>query len=349
LVRRSHIIITLILLNTIFGYGQVQLEPACAESTELYGVTGFEGSEFVWSFDQEYGTVLEGNGTDTISIRWGYATGTVQLEVLEITDQNCTGLPSRAWVEIMAPDVNLGYDFPEICEDDSIILDAGDHYEPEFNILWHNGSTGSQYIGRTSEQIWVRVTDGYGCTRYDTVSLLVHPLPEVNLGNDTLLCDPGSSYALNPGDFSDYTWRISSTDEVIEGEWQYIVHPSVLAVPDTIIVEVLDYNSCRASDTLLLLPCNFESLFTDMPNTITPDGDGTNDVWNIPHMNYFEDAALEIFDRWGRLVYRTTNVFEEPWDGKSKGRDLPMDSYYFVLDLNVPGSTPIVGTVNLIR
>lgn len=348
MVGRNHIIITVLLFNITFGYGQVQLEPACAESTELYGVTGYSDSEFIWSFDPAYGTVLEGNGTDTISIRWGYATGIVQLEVLEITSQNCSNVPSRAWIEIMAPDVDLGDDFPEICDYDSLVLDVGDHYEPAFTILWHNGSTDQQYIARNTEQIWVRVTDGYGCTRYDTVSLLVNPSPDVDLGEDIRVCAP-NSHALRPGDYSYYRWSISSTGEVIENEWEYIVYPIERDIPDTILLEVQDYNLCWASDTVVVYPCNYETLFKDMPNAITPDGDGVNDVWNIPYMQFFENAVLEIFDRWGRLVYRTTNVGEEPWDGKSKGRDLPMDSYYFVLDLNEAGAEPIVGTVNLIR
>ena len=58
----------------------------------------------------------------------------------------------------------------------------------------------------------MRVTDGFGCVRYDTVSLLVHQLPTVDIGQDTVLCDPGSTYAIRPGDFSSYTWTNSNTN-----------------------------------------------------------------------------------------------------------------------------------------
>ena len=354
MVRRNHIII-LILINITFGYGQVQnLEPACAESTQLYGVSGFADSEFIWSFDSRYGTILDGNGTDTITIRWGYATGNVQLEVLEVTSQNCSNVPSIALIEIMAPEVDLGYEFPEICDQDSLILDAGEHYEPEFSFLWHDGSTRSYYIGRNTEQIWVRVTDGFGCVRYDTISLLVNDLPSVYLGGDALICE--GYHRLVPEDttmggdnYVNYIWHISSVEDPIEGTYYLDLEPNFSDFIDTVIVEVEDFNSCWSSDTMLLYPCNYEGLFKEMPNTLTPDGDGANDTWVIPYMDYFENAVLEIFDRWGRLVYRTTSVYEEPWDGKSGGKDMPMDSYYFVLDLKAPGSKPLVGTVNLIR
>lgn len=346
------LIASILTISTVFSYGQSSdLGTVCAESQEVYGVDGFDDSEFIWSFDPGFGTVIEGNGTDTITILWGYATGTIQLEVLEITSLNCSNVPSIAEIEIMAPDVDLGYEFPEICDEDSLILDAGDNYEPEFSFLWNNGGTEQQYIGRTTEQIWLRVTDGFGCVRYDTVSLLVHPLPVVSLGNDTLICEPGSTYELipAPANFSNYIWTISSTGEVIEGDWSYLIYPNNTEEPDTISLEAQDYNMCWANDTMLVFPCNYEGLFKDMPNTITPNDDGVNDVWNIPYMEFFEDAVLELFDRWGRLVYRTKNVYEEPWDGKSKGKVMPMDSYYYVLDLHSPGSKPIVGTVNLIR
>ena len=345
------LIASILTISRVFSYGQSSdLGAVCAESQQVYGVDGFDDSEFIWSFDPRYGSVVDGNGTDTITINWGYSTGTVDLEVLEVTIMGCFNVPSRGTVEIMAPDVDLGYDFPEICDEDTLILDAGDNYEPEFSIMWHDGSTETQYIATTSEQIWVRVIDGYGCVRYDTVSLLVHPLPTVNIGEDTILCEPGSTYAIRPGDYATYTWITSGTGwELEDNNWEYVVYPNNSVIPDTIVLNVQDYNDCWATDSMILYPCNYEALFQDIPNTITPDGDGINDVWNIPYMDFFEDAVLEIFDRWGRLVYRSTSVLENPWDGKSKGKDLPMDAYYFVLDLQKPGSKPIVGTVNLVR
>ncbi len=345
MVRNIILILIAVLTYTFSAHGQVSLEPACAESIEQYGVTGFEDSEFVWSFDTERGEVIEGMGTDTIVIRWGYGTGRLQLEVLEITAEGCTDVPSEAVFDIIAPYVDLGYEFPEICDEDTLLLDVGDfHYEP-YDILWSDGSGGQYYPATSTEEIWVRVIDGYGCSRYDTVSLLVHNLPVVQLGNDTVLCDDNEPLVLYPGDFAEYHW-VTNTGEYSDSYLE--VYPSKVEI-DTIRLAILDYNECPGADTMLLLPCDIEGLFKEMPNAITPNGDGDNDVWNIPFMDNFPDAKLEIFDRWGRLVYRTTSVGEEPWDGTSKGKDLPMDAYYFMLELNLLHAQPIVGTVNLIR
>jgi gliding motility-associated-like protein len=344
--KSNIIILILLLILSLSVCGQVQLEPACAESVQQYGVEGYESSLFWWYFDHQYGRIIEGDGTDTVTIQWYYPTGTVQLEVIEVTIAGCSNVPSRATIEIMAPDVNLGDDFPEICDEDTLVLDPGDDFQEPYTFLWNDGSTNQEYVAASTELIWVEVTDGYGCSRFDTVSLLVHPLPHINLGNDTIYCDQNMPLALDPGDFASYSW-ISSSGTESSGSIFYAHAASF--IPDTIILDVTDFNSCPASDTLVLIPCDFEALFRDMPNMITPDGNGQNDVWNIPYMQFFDDAVLEVFDRWGRLVYRTTSVLEEPWDGTSNGKPLPMDAYYFVLSLGVMDAPPIVGTVNIIR
>ena len=335
--------IWLILLNIEFSYGQVQLEPACAESSETYGVSGFNGSDFVWSV--EGGNIVNGDGTDTVTVHWGYKTGKFKLEVLEITESGCKNVPSTAEIMVRAPYVNLGTDFPEMCAGDSMVFDVGTGFQQPYQILWMNGSNNERYVADSAQQIWVKVTDGYGCTRYDTVSLFVNPLPSVNLGKDTILCDIKNPYLLDPGYFSSYSWQSSEGDFSTSTFPAYPINNS----PDTIRLTVTDAKGCKGRDTLIVLPCDLTKLFTDMPNAFTPNGDGQNDTWIIPYMDIFPNAVLEIFDRWGRLVYRTTKVYGNFWDGKSKGKDLPMDAYYFVLKLNYMNAEPIVGTVNLIR
>jgi gliding motility-associated-like protein len=345
---RYYIAYISLILFTLFSYGQDQaeLDPACAESVEKYGVTGFEDSEFFWYLDQSQGTIIDGAGTDTVTIRWGYNTGIVEMEVHEVTASGCTNIPSRASLEIIAPYVDLGYDFPEICKEDTLILDVGTGFDSPYEILWFDGSSGSQYAAYESDTIWVRIIDGNGCIRYDTVSLLVNPLPELDLREDTILCNPWEIIP-GPGEYSMYSWQ-RSTDNSFSSNEPYLIVESQELV-DTITLTVTDNNGCSTTASTVILPCDLEEYFNDMPNAFTPNDDGENDKWVIPYMNLFEDAVLEIFDRWGRLVYRTTNVAEEPWDGTSKGRPMPMDAYYYVLNLNYLNTPPLVGTVNLIR
>ncbi len=64
----------------------------------------------------------------------------------------------------------------------------------------------------------------------------------------------------------------------------------------------------------------------------------------------FPDAVLEIYDRWGRLVFSTDDIINNEWKGRTmSGKPLPMDAYFFVLDLKVAHVKPITGYVNIIR
>ncbi len=65
------------------------------------------------------------------------------------------------------------------------------------------------------------------------------------------------------------------------------------------------------------------------------------------------NTTLRIFNRWGQLVFETTDT-KVNWDGKSKGKDVPAGSYYWILSGNtVCGNDKTVieekGFVTLVR
>lgn len=85
----------------------------------------------------------------------------------------------------------------------------------------------------------------------------------------------------------------------------------------------------------------------NIPNAFTPDGDGTNDVWNIRSLAEFGDCKVEIFNQWGSLVFRS-HGYPTPWDGKYNGEPSPAGAYYFVIDLG-NNAGKYTGTVTIIR
>ncbi len=89
-------------------------------------------------------------------------------------------------------------------------------------------------------------------------------------------------------------------------------------------------------------------VFIEIPNTITPDGDGVNDTWNIPEIEDYPDVFVQIFNRWGNEVFSSAG-YNEPWDGRRDGEELPAGSYYYIIDYNQSGKENLNGTVNIIR
>lgn len=67
-------------------------------------------------------------------------------------------------------------------------------------------------------------------------------------------------------------------------------------------------------------------------NTITPNGDGLNDRWKLSGLDVFpESSILQIYDKFGSLVYKQISNTEFVWDGKYDSRNLETDSYWYVI------------------
>jgi len=72
-----------------------------------------------------------------------------------------------------------------------------------------------------------------------------------------------------------------------------------------------------------------------IPNVVTPNGDGLNDVWEITNIEGFPDAVIKIFNRWGTLVWES-HGYRKSWDGTNyrNGQLLPDGTYFYVIELN---------------
>jgi gliding motility-associated-like protein len=82
-------------------------------------------------------------------------------------------------------------------------------------------------------------------------------------------------------------------------------------------------------------------------NTFTPNGDGVNDKWSVPGLRFYEGARVSVFDKAGdRLFY--TEIPDQGWDGTYKGKQLPIGSYYWVIEALEVGEIRR-GILNLIR
>lgn len=67
-----------------------------------------------------------------------------------------------------------------------------------------------------------------------------------------------------------------------------------------------------------------------IPNAFSPNGDGINDRWVIPGLLGYPDCKMEIFDRYGQVVFTNTG-YTIPWDGRRNGKDVPIGTYYYVI------------------
>jgi len=71
-----------------------------------------------------------------------------------------------------------------------------------------------------------------------------------------------------------------------------------------------------------------------LPNAFSPNGDGTNDNFEIPHINSFKTVEIKIINRWGNVVYEDSN-YKNNWFGTNQsGEPLAEDTYFYLIKLN---------------
>ncbi|WP_187262358.1 Ig-like domain-containing protein [Pontibacter beigongshangensis] len=114
-------------------------------------------------------------------------------------------------------------------------------------------------------------------------------------------------------------------------------------VTTTYTVTVTTNGGCVSTDevTVTVLPA------VDIPNTFTPNSDGINDNWEIPHLTQYANCQVQVFNQWGTLVF-TSQGYKAPWDGRFNGQELPLATYYYIIRLD-DKEKPLAGSVTIVK
>ncbi|SKB82962.1 Ig-like domain-containing protein [Daejeonella lutea] len=164
----------------------------------------------------------------------------------------------------------------------------------------------------------------------DEINIKIVPPPSVNTGADILL-PLGRTITLNPNvNYKDvkYLWTPGTnlSDNTIK-------NPVLTGVADQVYkLTVTDSRGCVTED----------EIFVDvlMPivtyNTFSPNGDGINDLWNIPELTTYPNNTVTVFNRYGDKIFSSVG-YKNPWDGTHNGSPAPVGTYYYVIDTKFPG------------
>ena len=118
----------------------------------------------------------------------------------------------------------------------------------------------------------------------------------------------------------------------------------------TINLVITNADGCKATISRTIEVTDKPVTLGVVPELVTPNNDGKNDVWEIKGIENFANSEVEIFNRWGNLVYSATN-YKNTFDGtpnaKSSSGKLPTGTYFFILKLNDQNSTVYKGYLQL--
>ena len=216
---------------------------------------------------------------------------------------------------------------------------------PPYTYSWTGGQTTSIATGLSSGIYVVTITDSLYCDT-TAIATLYNP-PSMNI-SDTAGIDATNNLGyinitVLSGGMSPFTYHWLNDSITTSSTFVVTNLPA-----GEYVITITDANTCQITDTFTI------DIQLKIPSVITPNKDGTNDDFEILGIAGYNDVSIEIYNRWGDILYVFKGTGMEytdatrRWNGIYKGKDLPMGSYVYIIKLG-PEKDPITGVVSIIR
>lgn len=186
--------------------------------------------------------------------------------------------------------------------------------------------------------------NSHGCrsTTYSS-PVTVHPYPVVDAGPDRFVLE-GGQVTLEPvvtGNDLTYLWTPNNSYIIGSNTVKNLV---VKGVDDIrYLLTVTARGGCSDTSSVFIKVLRSPSI----PNIFSPNGDGVHDRWVIGYLETYPGCTVDIYNRYGQLVFHSEG-YQTPWDGKVNGRDVPIGTYYYIVNPK-NGRSIMSGYVDVIR
>ncbi len=174
----------------------------------------------------------------------------------------------------------------------------------------------------------------------DEVEIRLRPTPEVSAGSNLLLVE-GERAEIQASGQGKLTWS-PATDLSDPAIANPIITASQTGTFKYYLSSVSEAG-CPNVDSMTVTVIKR----LNIPTAFSPNGDGSNDTWELEGIQDYPRISIEIYNRWGQQVY-STKGYPSPWDGKRNGSDLPIGAYYYIIDPH-NGRPKITGPLTILR
>ncbi|MEI7596619.1 MAG: gliding motility-associated C-terminal domain-containing protein [Bacteroidota bacterium] len=216
-------------------------------------------------------------------------------------------------VEIFKTKVDLGND-TTLCESETLKLDAS---LPNASYKWQDNSSNSEFVVNQTNTYWVEVTSN-GCSDIDSIKVDYNPIPSINLGNDTIICSNIDFFLNAYTENASYLWNNGSNNATLK-----VSNAGFYNIQITV-------DGCINSDSIFISLKTCDAII-EMPNVITPNGDGINDLFEPIKIENVASANMNIYNRWGNLLFQSNNL-PIKWDGKTKNSESTEGTYFWIIE-----------------
>lgn len=199
-----------------------------------------------------------------------------------------------------------------ICNDALTVLDAGPGFD---SYLWSTGETTPQISNVSVGEYWVDLGSN-GCIYRQTVKVSASVLPQIT----NIEVSGNTATVFVSGGIQPYGYSLDNINFQSSNVFTNV--PRGLHK-----MYVRDAQNCQTVEK--------DFLIINLINVITPNGDGLNDVLDYSDLRIKENVSIQIFDRYGTLVF-TSKDNQFLWDGKLSGRALATGNYWYILNWTEP-------------
>lgn len=162
---------------------------------------------------------------------------------------------------------------------------------------------------------------------------------DVNPQTSILEGESAHLFVVNPQQEYTYTWENNST-----GESYTTTSVNVSPLKTTSFTLTGQVKTCTATTEVeVLVDPNVL-----VPNAFSPNGDGSNDEWEVPNLEFYPNVVVHIFNRWGSPVYKSIGTYV-PWDGKRSGVLMSTATYYYLIELGDIRGRVLTGSLTIVR
>lgn len=204
---------------------------------------------------------------------------------------------------------------------------------PPYSYLWSNGNINNEIYGICDGEYQLKVKDNNNCIfkSYFTIYNDGY-VPDLSVDASSREIFEGESVRLiaNSSHNGKYLWN--HKDVLDNNE---VSNPIATPLKETLFtVKFYDENRCENIDTVRIkvkeVICKDPYIF--VPTAFTPNNDGKNDYFKPFFPNSLVTSIIfTVCDRWGNVIYESTNLYDNGWDGTFKGEKLSSDVYVFWL------------------
>ncbi|MBD3637093.1 MAG: gliding motility-associated C-terminal domain-containing protein [Crocinitomicaceae bacterium] len=316
---------------------------ACQNDTTYFTDFSLNGFGTIISWEYDFG---DGNGASVPDTYNMYSSsGTFNASLIIESDAGCFDTATQVVTVYELPVADFNY--TSTCDNDQVIVDFQDASTIGSGTInqWYYdfGGMGNQSVQNPSQlftgignfTITQIVQTTNGCSDTNIQVLNVPPKPSagffyntsngLNIGAEFTFIDT-STYA------STYYWDFGNGDVSTDQN------------PTTVYFDNGNYEvtlwatgplGCEDSTTKLITINTVTSEVNQLiPNAISPNGDGFNDVWKLEFIDYLNpNAEIVIVNRWGQTVFQSVG-YADPWDGTYEGELVPEGNYYYIIKIS---------------